>query len=115
MEKLINRSVLYKLSIDDYVYIGMTNNFEKIMNKNRNDFFRKKDNPLYNYIRNNNKNFNDIKVEILENLDHNNGDGRKYALQRKAYYIREETHDKKKYFIIYFKGSGSGCFKKLLK
>jgi hypothetical protein len=107
MEKLINTPVVYKLSIDNYVYIGMTNNFELTINRNRNDFFRKKNNPLYNYIRNNNKNFNDIKVEILENLDHGN---RKYALQRKAYHIQEEKKDEKKYFIMYFKGFGSGCF-----
>jgi len=93
----LKQFVVYKLSIDDQFYIGSTCNFKKRLSYHKYDCFNRNttryNKPIYQYIRTNNLNFEDIKTEILErveNIYNSDKENEKNARIREQYYIDRE-------------------------
>lgn len=97
----LKQFVVYRLKVREKIYIGSTCDFRLRLRAHKTNCFnrdsRKYNNLFYEYIRENDINFEDVEQEILEEIDNlydNDKENKKNARIREQYYIDRERENK---------------------
>jgi hypothetical protein len=94
----LKQFVVYKLSVGEMVYIGSTYDLRKRVREHKSDCFNSNSNkynkPLYKYIRDNHIDFDEVKIEVLEEVQNIFLTDRANEIQarkREQYYINNQN------------------------
>lgn len=94
----LKQFVVYRLSIDDEWYIGSTCNLRNRLYHHKSSCFNSNDESyhlsFYSYIRNHSINFQDIKVDTLEQVENkflSDKENRSYSKQREQNHIDKQS------------------------
>jgi NADH pyrophosphatase NudC (nudix superfamily) len=93
----LKKFVVYKLLVGEMIYIGSTYELKKRVGEHKSNCFnsnnREYNKSLYKYIRDNNIDFDDIEIEVLEDVENlflTNQENEIQARKREQYYINDQ-------------------------